>query len=154
LLPSPSVIPSISNCSFARVTSQASHVWPSLGLLQILLIPACDKRPFWILRRIKRRRDSCSIGLVVRADIPVALELPRREAADGRWNRSTPAASGRRDGSFPARTTSRDFARRTFSLGMVSLQGPAGWSCQMPGGPDACSRHSRARWKAVVSLHL
>src|SRR5207253_10688999 len=24
---------------------------------------------------------------------------------------------------------------------LVALQDPAGWSCQMPGGPDACSRH-------------
>src|SRR4030095_4848578 len=42
--------------------------------------------------------------------------------------------SGRRDGSFPVRITSRAFARRTVSSGMVNLQGPAGWSCQMPGG--------------------
>jgi hypothetical protein len=49
--------------------------------------------------------------------------------------------SGRRDGSFPVRITSRAFARRTVSSGMATLQGPAGWSCQMPGGPDACSRH-------------
>jgi hypothetical protein len=40
------------------------------------------RRPFWSLRRMRRRRDSCSIELAVRAAIPVALELPRREAAE------------------------------------------------------------------------
>src|SRR5207245_1345701 len=34
--------------------------------------------------------------------------------------------SGRRDGSFPVRITSRAFARRAVSSGMVALRGPAG----------------------------
>jgi hypothetical protein len=49
--------------------------------------------------------------------------------------------SGRRDGSLPGRITSRAFARRTVSSGMAALQSPVGWSCQIPGGPNACSRH-------------
>jgi hypothetical protein len=45
-------------------------------------MPSFGKHPSWSLRRMRRRRDSWSIKLAVRATVPYALELPRCKAAD------------------------------------------------------------------------
>jgi hypothetical protein len=82
LLPRSSVTPSITNCSFDRIVSQPLHVSLSLGLLQTFLRPSCGRRPFWSLRRMRRRRDSWSIELAVQAAIPIEFELPGREATE------------------------------------------------------------------------
>jgi hypothetical protein len=55
----------------------------------------------------------------------------------------------------PGLITSRAFARRLDSADMVALRGLARVGharCQEVRTP--CSRHSGARWKAMVSLHL
>ena len=62
-LPGASVSPPISNWSFERVASQASHVSPLLGPLQTLPMPSCGRRRSWSLPRMRRRRDSWSSGL-------------------------------------------------------------------------------------------
>ena len=94
-----------------------------------------------------RRRPSCVDGRI-------AAKKPRyTEQQIAQASRQARVRSRRRDGSFPVRTTSRAFARRIFP-GMVSLQAPAGWSCQMPGGPDACSRHLGSPMEGPHSLHV
>jgi hypothetical protein len=73
----------------------------------------------------------------------------------GRTNAGPPQVrSGRRDGSFPVRTASRAFARRIVSSGMVALQGPVEWSCQMPGGRRPVRVTLEASMEGDVSLYL
>jgi len=48
------------------------------------------------------------------------------------------------------------FYTQDLLVGHGSHQGPAGWSCQMPGGPDACSRHPGSPMEGksrLLSLH-
>jgi hypothetical protein len=60
-MPGSSGTPSISNSVFARTVSHASHVSPSLGPLQTVLMPSRGRRPALSLRRMRRRRASWSI---------------------------------------------------------------------------------------------
>src|SRR4030095_3071976 len=41
------------------------------------------------------------------------------------------------------------FRAQNSLIGMLALRGPAGWSCQMPGGRTPVRVRREARWKAV-----
>jgi hypothetical protein len=84
--------------------------------------------------------------VTIAGELDLELQLILRDglakhAAEGTYSRPPQVRSARRDGSFPVPIASWAFERSNFSSGLVTLQGLAVWSCQMPGGSDACSRH-------------
>jgi hypothetical protein len=46
------------------------------------------------------------------------------------------------------------FCTQNFLVGDGKPPGPAGWSCQMPGGPDACSRHPGSPMEGNIKVTL
>src|SRR5437870_5887748 len=83
--------PPTSTCSFERVVSQASHVSPSLGPLQTLVMLSCGRWPSWILCRMRRQRDSWSI---VASQVAAAREHTPHSPGSRRLGSAHPRGRG------------------------------------------------------------
>src|SRR5207245_10143642 len=81
LLPGALVVAPGTNRLMETVVSQASQVWPALGLLQTLLMPSCGKRPSRILPWMRRQRDS---WFMVASRVSAARECGRVDSSTER----------------------------------------------------------------------